>query len=115
MRNGPCLCGAWRRGRRKSQLFLDRLVGLGVGGVVGGLVGVVGDALHAFLEATQPLAESLAEFGQLLATEENENDDRQNDEMCRCKEFAHDISLAAGTPGTCRAALLTIVKAGSRE
>ncbi len=62
--------------------LLDGLFGLGRDGVrLVGLVHFVGDALHAVLEATKSFAEALAELRQLLAAEENEHDDCENDKM----------------------------------
>ena len=74
-------------------LGLDGLVGLGGAGVVDGFVDLVADALHAFLEAAQPFAKALAELRELLASEEDDNDDREDDEMPRLKQVAHTFTL----------------------
>ena len=57
-------------------------------GGIARLVDVISDALHAFLEGAQSLAEALTELGELPSAKEEDDDDCEDDEVCRLKEFA---------------------------
>jgi hypothetical protein len=52
---------------------------------VGGLVDFVGNTLHTLFETTKALAEAFAQLRQLFAAEEYEHNDREDDQMRRCK------------------------------
>src|SRR6266702_4954585 len=53
---------------------------------------VSGDALHALFEAAQTFAETLAEFRQLLAAEQQHRKAGNDDDVPRLKESAHSSS-----------------------
>ena len=71
--------------------LLDGLFGLGGDGVrgVGGLIDLVGDALHAIFEAAETFAETFAELGQLLAAEKNHHDRQDQQKMRGLKKSVH--------------------------
>ena len=48
-------------------------------------VDIVADAFQAVFEALVAFTEALAEFGKLLATEQDQDDYGDDDEMCWCK------------------------------
>jgi hypothetical protein len=70
----------------EARLGLDGLFGLGgdVMGGVGWLI-VTGDALHAVFKPFETFTKTLAELGQLLAAEENEHYDCDDNEVSWCK------------------------------
>src|SRR5271170_6919265 len=85
---------AYRRLRgAEARLRLDGLFGFG-GDVVSGVSGfiVAADALHAVLETFEPFTKTFAEFGQLFASEEDDNDDREKDQMPWLEQDAHTLS-----------------------
>ena len=59
---------------------------------IAGLVDIIGHALHAVLEAPETFTKALAEFRQLFAAKENQDNDSKNDEVCWCEKLAHSIS-----------------------
>jgi len=89
MKWGVADCLKAKTGRERGQArtllprreLLDRLFRLRRDSVRVRLVDIIGNALHAILEAAKPLAESFAELRQLLAPEKHENDYCENDEM----------------------------------
>ncbi len=52
----------------------------------------VGNALHTIFETAKTLAQPLTEFWKLLAPEQNKHNHCDYDQMCWCKEFAHNQS-----------------------
>ena len=94
--HGPVLCYEDLEGASGSGLY--GVAGLGGGGVCGvaGLVDVVCDAFEAVPEAAVAFAEALAELRELLASEEDDNDDRENDQMPWLKQVAHTLFSKCG-------------------
>src|SRR5579871_3150892 len=62
-----------------------------------GLIDLIRDALHAFFEAAEAFAETLAELRQFFTSEQDQDYDSKNDEMCWCEEFAHCRSPCSRT------------------
>ena len=86
---------------------------------VAGLVDVIGDAFETVFEASVAFAEAFAQLRQLLAAEQDEDNDREDHEVHWSKEFTHNISpcspVAWGLPPIIVAQLHSANRYGGRS